>query len=198
MLRFSGLHPARRFPTSGWHSLTLEVFMSAGIAVAPVQPNPQNQAVLEQKLRLQARVRSGAGWLAAIALFSVVNSALTFFDASLHFIVGLGVTQIADGMGKIGGTAGSVAGFVVSLLAAGVFLVFWKFARAGQQWAYITPMILYGLDGLIFLGFGLWLDFGFHIFALYSMYKGLSALSALNQLNRQQPAGYVAGQTLAR
>jgi hypothetical protein len=170
--------------------------MSAGTAVAPVQANAQNQAFLEQKLKLQSRVRSGAGWLVAIAAFSVVNSALTFFDAQLHFIVGLGVTQIADGMGKIGGTAGSVAGFVVSIFAAALFLVFWKFARVGQQWAYITAMILYGLDGLIFLGFGLWLDLGFHVFALYSMYKGLSALSALNQLNRQQPAGYVAGQTL--
>jgi hypothetical protein len=172
--------------------------MSAGTAVAPVQPNPQNQAMLERKLKLQARVRSGAGWLIAIALFSVVNSALTFFDAKLHFIVGLGVTQIADGVGKIGGTAGSVAGLVVSLFAAGLFLAFWKFAREGQQWAYITAMILYGVDGLIFLGFGLWLDLGFHIFALYSMSKGLSAVSALNQLNRQQSQGYVAGQTLAQ
>jgi hypothetical protein len=168
--------------------------MSAtGTAVAPV-PTTVSQAIVEQKLRLQSRMRSGAGWLMAVAIFSVVNSALMFFDAKLHFIVGLGVTQIADGIGKVGGTAGSVAGFVVSLLAAGLFVVFWKFARAGQAWAFLTAMILYGLDGLIFLGFGLWLDFGFHLFALYCIYKGLSALSALNQLNRQQPAGFTAGQ----
>jgi len=172
--------------------------MSAGTAMAPVQPSPANQAILEQKLRLEASVRRGAGWLMAIALFSVVNSALTFFDSKLHFIVGLGVTQIADGVGKIGGAAGSVAGFVVSLFAAGVFLLFWKFARQGQQWAYITAMILYALDGLIFLGFGLWLDFGFHIFALYSMYKGLSALSALNKLESQQPGGSFAGEISVR
>lgn len=164
--------------------------MSAtGTAVAPVQAN---QSALEQKLALQTRMRAGAGWLMAVALFSVVNSALVFFDAKLHFIVGLGVTQIADGVGKATGSAGSIAGFVVSLFAAGIFLLFWKFAREGQQWAFLAGMILYGLDGLIFLGLGLILDFGFHVFALFSMYKGLSALSALNKLNSQP--GLQAGQ----
>ena len=39
----------------------------------------------------------------AIALFSVVNSALLPSGAKLHFIVGLGITQIADGVGKVDG-----------------------------------------------------------------------------------------------
>jgi len=172
--------------------------MSAtGTAVAPVQNSPVNQAMVEQKMKLESRMRSGAGWLLAVALFLVVNSALGFFDAQMHFIVGLGVTQIADGIGKVGGTAGSIAGFVVSLIAAGVFAGFWKFARAGQQWAFLVGMILYALDGLIFLGFGLWLDFGFHIFALYCMYKGLSALNAVNRLN-QQVSVLASGQTIVR
>jgi len=170
---------------------------AAGTALAPAQTTPANQAILEQKMKLQSRMRSGAGWLMAVALFSVINSALNLFDANLHFIVGLGVTQIADGIGKVGGTAGSIAGFVVSFIAAGVFVLFWKFAREGQKWAFLTGMILYGLDGLIFLGVGLWLDFGFHVFALYSMFKGLGALNALNQLN-QQPAALAAGQTVIR
>lgn len=156
---------------------------AAGTAVA--QTSPVNQAQVEQKLRLQARMRSGAGWLMAVAIFSVINSALGMFDAKLHFIVGLGVTQIVDGIGKVGGAAGSVAGFVISLIAAGVFLLFWKFAREGQQWAFLVGMILYALDGLLFLGFGLWLDLAFHAFAVFSMYKGFQALSQLNAMKSQ-------------
>lgn len=156
---------------------------AAGTAVA--QTSPVNQAQVEQKLRLQARMRSGAGWLMAVAIFSVINSALGMFDAKLHFIVGLGVTQIVDGIGKVGGAAGSVAGFVISLIAAGVFLLFWKFAREGQQWAFLVGMILYALDGLLFLGFGLWLDLAFHAFAVFSMYKGFQALSQLNAIKSQ-------------
>jgi hypothetical protein len=159
----------------------MEVSMSAaGTAVA--QTGTVNQAALEQKMKLQARMRSGAGWLMAVALFSVVNSALMMTNAKIHFIVGLGVTQIADGMGKVGGAAGTVAGMVVTLITAGIFLLFWKFAREGQQWAFLAGMILYGLDGLIFLGFGLWLDLGFHAFALFNMYKGLQALNAVKQI----------------
>jgi hypothetical protein len=167
---------------------------TAGTAVA--QTSPVNQASVEQKLKLQSRMRAGAGWLMAVAIFSVLNSALMMFDAKLHFIVGLGITQIADGIGKVGGTAGSAAGLVITLIVAGVFLVFWKFAREGQPWAFLIGMILYGLDGLIFLGFGLWLDLAFHAFAIFNLYKGLQALNALHQLNR--PPGGFAGQPIVR
>ena len=160
------------------------------------QAAPVNSAALEQKLKLQSRMRSGAGWLMAVALFSVVNSGLMLANAKIHFIVGLGVTQIADGIGKVGGAAGSVAGFIVSLCAAGVFLLFGKFAREGQRWAFLVGMSLYALDGLIFLGFGLWLDLAFHAFALFNMYKGLAALNELSKLN-SQPAQYAA-QPIAR
>jgi hypothetical protein len=167
--------------------------MSAGSAVGPTQ-TPVNQAMLEQKVKLQTRMRAGAGWMMAVALFSVVNSALMLTGAQLHFIVGLGVTQIADGVGKVGGAAGSVVGFVVTLIAAGIFLLFWKFAREGQKWAFIVGMTLYALDGLIFLGFGLWLDLAFHAFAIFNIYKGLAALNEMNRMDRQTAA--ITGQAI--
>jgi hypothetical protein len=66
-------------------AFAMEVSMSAGTAVAPVQPNPANQALIEQKLKLQSRMRGGAGWLIAVALFSIVNSALIFFNCQAAF-----------------------------------------------------------------------------------------------------------------
>jgi hypothetical protein len=162
---------------------------AAGTAVA--QTSAVGQSAAEQKLKLQSRMRAGAGWLMAVAIFSVVNSALMMFDAKLHFIVGLGVTQIADGAGTSGGAAGGATGLVISLIAAGAFLLFWKFAREGQPWAFLIGMILYGLDGLIFLGLRQWLDLAFHAFAIFNLYKGLQALKALDELNRR-PAGLAA------
>lgn len=164
------------------------------MAPAPGPSAPANSALVEQKMKLQQRLRSGSGWFMAVAVFSVVNSALVFFDAKIHFIVGLGVTQIADGIGKMGGAAGSIAGLVVSLFAAGVFTAFWKFSREGHQWAFLLGMGLYAADGLIFLGFGLWLDLAFHAFALFNLYKGLAALNELNKLN-SQPAVMAAAQS---
>ncbi len=168
------------------------------MAPAPVPSAPANSAIVEQKkIQLQMRLRSGSGWFFAIALFSVINSGLMLFNAKLHFIVGLGITQIADGIGKMGGMAGGIAGLVVSLFAAGIFSLFGKLSRDGQQWAFIVGMALYAVDGLIFLGFGLWLDLAFHAFALFNIYKGLSALNELNKLN-SEPAAMVAAQGTIR
>jgi hypothetical protein len=170
---------------------------STGTALAPTTPQTPNQALVEQRLHLQSRVRSGAGWLMAVAGFSVINSTLVFFNANLHFIVGLGITQIADGIGKRAGSGGAIAGFVVSLFMAALFGVFGKFARDEKQWAFLAGMAIYGLDGLIFLAFGQMLDLAFHVFAIYCMFQGLRALGALNKLNGQ-PANFAVSSTLAK
>src|SRR5437763_3011305 len=138
---------------------------STGTALAPTPAQGPNQALVEEKLKLQGRARSGAGWLFAVAGFSVINSALVYFNANLHFIVGLGITQIVDGIGKHTGGGGTFAGFTVSVFIAGLFAVFGKFAREENQWAFIAGMVIYGLDGLIFLAFGQMLDLAFHAFA---------------------------------
>lgn len=170
---------------------------STGPALAPTPTQGPNQALVEEKLKLQGRVRSGAGWLFAVAGFSVINSTLVFFNANLHFIVGLGITQIADGVGKRAGGGGAIAGFIVSLFMAGLFAVFGKFAREENQWAFIAGMVIYGLDGLIFLAFGEMLDLAFHGFAIYCMFQGLRALNTLNKLNAQ-PANFAVSSSLAR
>ena len=170
---------------------------STGTAVAPTTQQTANQVLVEERLRLQARVRSGAGWLFAVAGFSVINSTLVFFKANLHFIVGLGITQVVDGVGSTAGSGGSVAGFVVSLFLAGLFGVFGKFARDEKQWAFVAGMVIYGLDGLIFLAFGQMLDLAFHAFAIYCMFQGLRGLRALQKLN-SQPANFAVSSTLAR
>jgi hypothetical protein len=170
---------------------------NTGTALAPTPTQGPNQALVEEKLKLQGRVRSGAGWLFAVAGFSVINSTLVFFHANLHFIVGLGITQIADGVGKSAGSGGAIAGFIVSLFMAGLFALFGKFAREENQWAFIAGIVIYGLDGLIFLAFGEMLDLAFHAFAIYCMFQGLRALGALNKLNAQ-PVNFAVSSSLAK
>jgi len=170
---------------------------STGTALAPTPQQTPNQNLVEQRLRLQGRVRSGAGWLFAVAGFSVINSSLVFFNANLHFIVGLGITQIADGIGKRGGSGGAIAGFIVSLFMAGLFALFGKLAREEKQWAFLAGMVIYGLDGLIFLAFGQMLDLAFHGFAIYCMFQGLRALGALQKLNSQS-MNFAVSSTLAK
>jgi len=149
-----------------------------------------SQAQVEQKLRAEAIVRNGAGWFMWIAGLSILNSVLTMSGTHFHFIFGLGITEIVDAIGHESGTTGSALGLVVNVFIAGVFLLFWQFARQGQKWAFVVGMALYLIDGLILLPFKDILGIAFHAYALFRIYSGMQGVSALETLrNAMAPAG---------
>lgn len=147
-------------------------------------------AAVEQKLRAEQIVKNASGWFLWIAGLSIVNSVLTVSGTSFHFIFGLGVTQIVDAFGHVGGTTGSALGLVVNLFIAGVFVLFWNFARQGQRWAFVVGMALYAIDGLVLLPFKDFLGVAFHAYALFRIYSGLQSVSVLEHLRQTSlPAG---------
>ncbi|HXB20460.1 MAG TPA: hypothetical protein VNV88_03710 [Candidatus Solibacter sp.] len=134
------------------------------------------------KLQLAAtltRIKPSASWFDWIAILSVVNAVIALGNGSWNFLLGLGVTSLANGM-----AAKSAISPVVSLLvtaaAAGFFWFMGKLAKAGQKWALIMGMALYALDGavLMLLPVQPWLMIGFHVYALIMLARGLSAISA--------------------
>lgn len=142
--------------------------------------NAQAEAV--QAHQLQTQFESGANWFYWIAGLSLLNSAIALFQGQWAFIVGLGVTQIFDGLAiGIAEAAPETAvvakgiAFGADLLAAGIFVVFGVLARKQQHWAFVTGMVIYAVDGLIFLAFGDFLGLGFHAFALWCLWRGLVA-----------------------
>ena len=132
------------------------------------QPGASNAAVVHQ-------LRSGASWFYWIAGLSLVNSIISFSGSSWHFLFGLGITQIFDGLRENLGSAGTIVVLALDLAAAGLFILFGVFANKGHLWAFITGMVLFGLDGLLFVLVKDWLGVGFHVFVLYCLYRGLSA-----------------------
>jgi hypothetical protein len=64
---------------------------------------------------------------------------------------------------------------VLDVLAAGLFVLFGVFATKKRLWAFIVGLIVYALDGLIFLLAGDWLGVGFHVFALLCIFAGCNA-----------------------
>lgn len=145
-------------------------------------PSGNPTAMLEQKLRAEQIVKNGAGWFLAIALLSIVNSALTMSGTNFHFIFGLGITEIVDAVGRQSGTTGSALSLVVNGFIAGVFLLFWNFARRGEKWAFLAGMGLYAVDGLILIPFKDLLGVAFHAYALFRIYSGMKGLPVLEQL----------------
>jgi len=143
---------------------------------------------VEEMLKVESQFKGGASWFYWIAGLSIVNSAALLSGSSWGFIVGLGITQVIDGLGLVIaehiGAAGKATAFVLDIIVAGIFVLFGVFARKRYNWAFIVGMVLYGLDGLIFLLAGDVLSIAFHVFALYCIYNGLKAVKRIAEMER--------------
>jgi hypothetical protein len=127
-----------------------------------------------------ARLRSGASWYYWIAALSLINSIAALSGSSWGFIVGLGITQVVDAFGEGFGAGGKVVALALNLVVAGIFVLFGVFAHKRHAWAFIVGMVLFGLDGVIFVLVQDWLGVGFHVFVLFMLFRGMQAGRSLN------------------
>ena len=127
-----------------------------------------------------AQMKSGANWFYWIAGLSVVNSAIYAFGGDISFILGLGVTQLVEGLTDAAIAEGlpsllKVVAIVINLVITGVFALFGYYAYKGVAVAFIAGIGLYILDGLLYLVVGSMLAAGFHVFALFFIVRGFLA-----------------------
>jgi Na+/melibiose symporter-like transporter len=142
-----------------------------------------NQSLLEHKVRIEAQLKTAAGWFFAIAGFSLINSVLILFGSTWHFLLGLGVTTFFDAVAHhLDNSVANIAVFVINVFILAVPLLFGVFARQGHKWAFIVGMVLYALDGVLLLLFQEWLSAGFHVYALFMIYRGVTAIGMLQQI----------------
>ena len=126
-----------------------------------------------------AQLKSGASWFYWIAALSLINSVVAFTGSEWRFILGLGITQIFDEIGQEIANAGKIVALVLDLFVAGVFVLFGVFANKALLWAFISGMVLFALDGLIFLLAQEWIGVAFHVFVLYCLFRGAQACRRL-------------------
>ena len=141
---------------------------------------------------LDQKFRNGANWFYWVAALSLINSLIVLFGGGWAFIFGLGTTQVVDALGAVvveefpdsvlmikGGA------FVISLVLLGVAGVFGWLAHKGIVPVFIIGIVLYCLDGLLFVIGGDILGLLFHGFVAYQMMAGLQALRQLHQVVRR-------------
>ena len=160
---------------------TPAVHVPQAASVQPVVSRPVAAATAPRSDRAaEAHLKSGASWFYWIAGLSLINSAIALSGSATRFIVGLGLTQVFDGFAQgLGSSGGLAVAVVLDLLIAVVFVFFGVFANKRHSWAFIVGMILYSLDGLIFLVFQEWLPLAFHVFALWCVFRGFKACREL-------------------
>lgn len=154
--------------------------------------NPAHDDTQELEF-LQKNINRSTSWFYWICGLSIINSLIIAFEGDLSFVVGLGLTQLIDGI-----AAGAVAdgapvsviyvALAVSILMSGAFALFGLGGQKRILPLYILGMVIYGLDGLIFLAFQDWLPVAFHAFALFGLSKAISPIRTYRQLQASAKA----------
>jgi hypothetical protein len=145
--------------------------------------DPATHAVSE-RLKLETQFKSGANWFFWIAGMSLINSVVGMFGGQWGFLIGLGITQVIDAaLTTPEGDVGTrLLGPLLTAAVAGVFIACGHFAREGKRTAFITGMILYVLDSLIFVLVRDFLAVALHAVALFFLMKGMHAKDQLDRL----------------
>ena len=141
-------------------------------------PGAIAESVEQQQLARRRRI--GARWFYWIAGVSLVNTVVALAGQHWRFIVGLGVTQVANGLAARAGRGWAPA-LLLDLLLIGGFVLLGYLALQGQQWAFPVGIGVYALDGLIFVAARHWVGLGFHVFVLIMICKGFQAARQLDR-----------------
>lgn len=117
---------------------------------------------------------SAARWFWWIAGLSLVNTALFYGGSDMNFVVGLGLTALANVM-----FAGNLPA-AIALVALTVAFYFFIGLQAQREvaWAFYVGLAVYVIDALIYVRIQDWMPVAFHAFAIYAIGKGLLRLRA--------------------
>jgi hypothetical protein len=141
---------------------------------------------------LMQQGKNGANWFYWIAGFSLVNSFIMLVGGGTIFVMGLAATLIVDGFSAEAAQQAPAAATVIKVIAFALNVVVALFVcgfgwLAGKRYQplFAVGMVLYLLDGLLFLMFGHMMAAAFHAYGLYCMWSGFRAYSQLAALERQ-------------
>jgi hypothetical protein len=152
------------------------------------------QAALRGQYLQQAFNAAGSNFY-SIAVLSLINSVINFFEGSIYFPVGLGITQIIDAFAHAFGEdvpeAGRVffiVGVILDLMIFGVVALFGFFIKRKVAWLISLGAVLYLLDGILLLVFQDWIGAGFHAYFLYRIWVSWKPISSLLKAQDTQSA----------
>lgn len=150
-----------------------------GTAQPGVAYDGQNAQVQQQRslqtMVAMAGAKRGAHWFYWIAGLSLVNTIVALGGGQFHFVLGLGITEIADASQS---PQARMIGCAIDLLVLGFFVMCGYFAGKLQKWAFVMGMAFYLLDGGITLIGQDWIGVAFHVFVLIYIWKGFSQVNA--------------------
>lgn len=157
---------------------------------------PIGQAAMQDSQLTEAYKAAGSNFY-NIAGFSLVNSVINLFQGNIYFPIGLGVTQIIDGVALLIGegapeakTIVVVVGLVVNLIIFGIVALFGLFIGKRISWLIPLGGVLYLLDGILLLVFGDWIGGAFHGYFLYRIFTAWQAARSFEKTALPSAIGF--------
>lgn len=152
--------------------------------------NMEKGDLMTAKYKATGALKSSANWFYWIAGLSLINTVVLLFGGNMSFIVGLGITQFIDiiayYISQDSGSLIKIIAFGLDLLIAGIFVLFGYFSNKGYKWSFLVGMVLYGLDGLMFIFLKDYLSLAFHGYAIYCIFRGLKAIKVLKEIQEYE------------
>jgi hypothetical protein len=145
-----------------------------------VVPGPGSITGSVEQQQLERRRRIAARWFYWIAGVSLVNTVVALAGEHWRFIIGLGTTQVVNGLAARTGQGWAPA-ILLDLLLIGGFVLLGYLALQRQHWAFPVGIGVYALDGLIFVAARHWVGLAFHVFVLIMIGKGFQAARQLDR-----------------
>ena len=138
------------------------------------------EAVKKEQLKQKNLISGGASWFMWIGILSALNTIALIVHQNLQFLAGLGINYIIlgmiEGIRRVAGANLIALGYTLTLLVSGLFIFIWRKSKKENKAIYLTGLILYGLDTVIFIFTKEWFGLGFHVFAFIMLLTGYNAL----------------------
>ena len=164
-------------------------------------PTPPAEPTAEQKefrrrMLLMKRAKDGVNWFYWIALLSTINTIIFVAGSQPNFFLGLGIVQLVNDYTASAANGAQIAPLMrwvagaIDLLLGGIFVFFgYRGQRSYRNWI-VAGIILYALDGMIFVAFSVWIGVIIHAFIIYNLVRGLRAMDQLKHIGpAREPAG---------
>lgn len=127
---------------------------------------------------LYNQIKSGAHWFYWIAGLSLVNLIIGIAGSDVHFIVGSSFVEFCTGLIKSDSSPGEILGGAGAAFILGFYVYLGRTASTPYKWAFMIGMIIYALDGLLYLIFSDVLPALFHAYVLYRLFTGMKSIDA--------------------
>ena len=142
------------------------------------------------RFQLLKRRSQGGAWFFWIGGASILNTILYALGTKWGLAVGLGITYLIDGLAKgpIQTVPTPIYAIVIDVIIASGFLLLGRAAGNGSLGWYAIGIVLYFLDGLLFvLGADL-LGIAVHAIAIFWLISGWRAARSLKRVEAPVPA----------